>query len=210
MSEKDDNMNSKRSLCAVWAVGVVLLACPAGAEAKNLPAAAAYIEGTVTEVPMRASGRLDLSTRQALRFLCGKSSYDIPYERMTEVSLGRKRTGLGSGVAGGAAWVAGAVLPVFFPRNRYITIDFRIPESTNTQRMIFQVPEEVADYLVPVLEARAAKPGDGSRPPADGVVGSDDSWWGNRVWRTSRNQHLWPPAPATLKHEAPEHATKRQ
>jgi hypothetical protein len=162
--------------------------CLAGSKA---PAGAAYVEGTITDVPFLSTGNLDLSSNEKFSFRSGKASYDIRYADIVDVRLGRKRDGLGAQLAAGAATVGRTVLPVFFPDNKYITVDFRHPSNTNTERMIFQIPEDVAQTVLPVLESRAilAKP---EKQQAVKPPHNDDSWWGNGCWRTNRNQHLWP------------------
>ena len=163
---------------------------------------ATYVSGTVSAIPANMDGMLDLTEAGALHFRYGATSYDVPYKSITDFHLGRDNQGVASQVGGGAAKIGKTVLPMFFSNKQYLTIDFRTERSTNTQRLVLQLRGNEAKAVLPVLEARVAKPetapaavqaaAAGQRTRGVGTVGE---WWGDAIWRTNRNKDIWPDRP---------------
>ena len=181
-----------RVTCAFAVLVVLQGICLAGQTATG---SAAYVDGTVSAIPANTAGTLDLSDSEQLRFRYGHTSYAIPYDKITSFQRGRNNNrGFGSRIASGASKIGSTILPMFFSNKKYITIAFKSEDSANSEQMVFQVSDGVADTTIPVLEARTTNPAEAGQTTAT-AVSDEDSWWGNKVWRTNRNRHLWPPVP---------------
>ncbi len=162
-----------------------------------------YVNGTVSGIPADTEGRLDLGDSEALRFHHGADSVAVPYGRIVNFHLGREGQGVGSKISGGASSVGRTVLPMFFSDEmKYLTIEFET-EDGNPQSMVLQLPAYDAKAALPVLEARTAEQKTAAAA-AGAPVNKDPEWWGDRVWRTNRNKHLWPERPEENKQETEE------
>jgi len=170
---------------AAGAVALVLLSgtCVAASAAH----AAIYIDGTITAIPINTEGTLELGNSGNLEFRYGETSYAIPSASISAIRVGKPRNGLASHVAGGASRLGRTVLPIFFSKDKYLTVDYGAGEAAGTQRAVFRVPAELAAGLVPVLREKVAQ----NRAAAAKVAEDPDNWWGNRYWKTNRNRHLW-------------------
>ena len=179
-------------LCATGVLSVLFLLhgnCLAGSVPAN---SAAFVGGTVSAIPVNTAGQLDLSDAEMLRFQYGESSYAIPYDSIVSFRRGRgSNGGFGKRITGGAAKVGGTILPMLFSKKKYLTVEFRAGEDTTTQQAVFQVSGDTADAAIPVLKARTRKTPEAG-PTTAATLSEEDSWWGNRLWRTNRNRHLWP------------------
>lgn len=166
----------------------VLLQSPCLAE--DNAASAAYVEGTVAAIPGNTPGTLELARSTGLRFQYGDSVYQIPADRVTGFHLGRKHHGVKSQVTAGVVKMGHTMLPMLFRNSkRYLRVDFQPKGSTSTQHVVFQVSKEVASAARPALEAWTAK--NLAVSTAGPVLSAEDTWWGNRYWKTKRNRHLW-------------------
>lgn len=179
-------------LCATVALSVLFLLdgnCLAGSVPAN---SAAFVGGTISAIPVNTAGQLDLSDAEMLRFQYGKSTYAIPYDRIVSFRRGRgSNGGFGSRITGGAAKIGGTVLPMLFSKKKYITVEFRAGQGSSTEQVVFQVSGKTADAAIPVMKARTKKTPEAGQTTA-ATLSEEDSWWGNRIWRTNRNRHLWP------------------
>ena len=172
--------------------GVLALAVllPGACLAAENAIAAAYVEGTVEAIPWNTTGRLELARTTGLRFQYGDSAYRIPARQVTGYRLGRRHQGLKSQLTAGVSRVGHTMLPMLFHNNtRYLSVEFRSPGSTDPQRVVFRVSKQAASTALPVLEAWTAS--SQAVPAARQAQNDEDSWWGNRYWKTERNRHLW-------------------
>ena len=146
-----------------------------------------YVDGTVLDIPSGTLGTLDLTDPEAFHFRYGSLTYSVPYGRISGYYSGRESDGVGSRIAGGAAKVGKTVLPMFFSKKKYLTIDFAGENNTGSQRMVLRLSADEANATLPVLEAATV-----AQAATDSSGYADTKWWGNRVWKTKRNRHLWP------------------
>ena len=179
-------MTWKTVLC-LGAISATILFSQGTCLAVDAHQSSAYIDGTVTMIPVNTQGTLELANPESLEFRYGDSGYAIPYEQITGFRLGKPHSGgFTSHVAGGASRLGRTVLPMFFSNKKYLTVEFRADDATKTQRAVFRVPDDVASAAVPVLKEKA------SANRAAAKADNPDDWWGNRYWKTNRNRHLWP------------------
>lgn len=162
---------------------------------------AVYVEGTVTAIPAKTSGTLDLSGADALYFRYGGTSFELPFDKITRFHLGRESDGVGSQIAGGAAKVGKTVLPMFFSKKKHLTIQFQTQGATNTDWLVFQLAGDEAKAALPVLEARTKEAApvtaaaETAHSEATRIAGTVGTWWGDALWRTERNREYWPARP---------------
>lgn len=151
----------------------------------------AYVDGTITTIPLNTPGELNLRDRNEFQFRYGSITFSVPYNRITECYLGRDGQGVGAQITGGASKVGRTVLPMLFDEpDKYVTVRYRNEQHTDTHRLVFLMPANQAEAIVPLLREKTIGQNGVARM---GAVPDDvNTWWGNQVWKTERNKHLWP------------------
>jgi len=110
-----------------------------------------YVGGTVTHVPEKTEGKLDLSSDAIMLFTAKAGTISIPYKGVTSIEYGQK--------AGRRVGVALAVSPVALfskKRKHYVSIAFQ-DEQGNKQGAVFELAKGVVHSVVTSLEARSGK-----------------------------------------------------
>ena len=132
-----------------------------------------YTPGTVAAIPQLTSGKLDLSDKTTMRFHYGKPTWSLDYSRISSIEVGDKRS------------------PARMLKIPKVTKDKRVFHLTfdgdrgQKNNVHFEMPVDVAFDVLPLLEERSGKSAivEGMQNP--------DGWWGDRYWRTSRNEAVW-------------------
>ena len=154
----------------------------------------AYVDGTITTIPLNTPGELNLRDRNDLQFQYGSSTFSVPYNRITECYLGRDGRGVGAQITGGASKVGRTVLPMLFDEpDKYVTVRYRNEQYSDTYRLVFRMPANQAEAVVPLLREKTT--GQNGVARMGSVPDDVNTWWGNQVWKTERNKHLWTSSP---------------
>lgn len=110
-----------------------------------------YVGGTLTAIPEKTEGRLDLRDTSAAKFTSKKGEALIPYAKISSIEYGQK--------AGRRVGVALAVSPVALfskKRKHYVTVSFTDDVGKN-QGAVFEVAKGAVRNVVTVLETRSGK-----------------------------------------------------
>ena len=141
---------------------------------------AQYIGGTAKAIPANTFGTLSLEDAKELQFHYGTSVYRVSYEQIT-----------GSDIqAGETRHLFGRIpVPNFVPikKRQTISISFR-DNNGGTGTLNFEVASSAAWSAQTVLNARMQK-----LSLASDASSTDDNWWGDKWWKTNRNQDTWGP-----------------
>jgi len=109
-----------------------------------------HVGGTVAGLP-RASGLMDLTGRDALRFRTGRSGLDIPYEDINVVEYGQK--------VNRRYLEAVVISPLFLlakKRQHFVTIGFTDAEGRQ-QAVVFRVNKDHIRAVLVGLEAKTGR-----------------------------------------------------
>ena len=112
---------------------------------------AMYIGGTLSSIPEKSGGRLDLSDTSSARFTWKKVGVSIPYDKISSLEYGQK--------AGRRIGVAVVVNPLFLfskKRRHYVTIGFA-DEQGKQQGAVFELSKGTVRSALATLESRSAK-----------------------------------------------------
>ncbi len=139
-----------------------------------------YTSGTVAAIPKQTAGRLDLNNAEVLTFHYGKPSWSIAYRRIKNVEVADKSLD------------ALIRIPKVNERRRTFTIEFFGP-SDDLQFTTFEIPLKDSFEVLPLIEQRTGK--------AVAVSGAQTpgAWWGDGIWKTTRNAALWEEAAGQTK-----------
>ncbi len=176
-------MSSIRSilpLAALLAMAALPLRSATSTEAE-------YVGGTAKGVPLNAIGSLSFEDGKELRFQYGKSVFRLPYASITGTDVASR---------GRYYHVLGHIpVPRLFTHGGPQIYSIRFKDASGS---VGTASFEMAAKAIPATrEALAARqePQSGALAAAPGSS-PQDAWWGDHVWKTTRNRSTWPGDPA--------------
>jgi hypothetical protein len=149
---------------------------------------AEYVGGTAKGIPLNASGSLSFEDNKELRFQYGKSVFRLPYTSITATDVTSRAH---------SYRVLGHIpVPRLFTHGGPQIFSIRYTDATGgngtasfemAAKAIPATREALAARLEPQSGALAAAP----------ASGQPEAWWGDHVWKTTRNRSTWPTDPTT-------------
>jgi hypothetical protein len=112
---------------------------------------ALYVGGTMTNVPDKTEGRLDLTDEKVGKFTSKKGNFSFDCARITSLEYGQK--------AGRRVGVALAVNPLFLfskKRKHFLTVGFT-DEKGGNQGAVFEIGKKKIRGVLTILETRSGK-----------------------------------------------------
>jgi hypothetical protein len=136
-----------------------------------------YVGGTVKSIPVNSAGKFSFDDAKEFRFTYGGSVYKLPYDQITTTDIEKADIRR-------VLHVFPAISPIASHRRQTLVINYS-DASGATGTLNF----ELMSYLaVDAQETIAAKKSPIS--PAAAIAASNE-WWGDRYWKTKRNQATW-------------------
>ena len=168
---------------------VALLAATGGCFAGGGQDPAAYLHGSVETIPDETRGVILFHHNDGIHFRYAGSEYVIPYDQILDFEWERRPKGAGAG--SGLAKAGRTLMPFFFHRKTFLTVDYCPSAGQGYEYAVFVVPEELRAEANSLLERWASL--NAARPMVQAKVDpEEDDWWGNVYFKTRRNRHLWP------------------
>ena len=112
---------------------------------------AMYVGGTLSGIPEKSEGKLDLSDANSARFTWKKTEVLIPYAKILSLEYGQK-----AGRRVGAAVAVSPVLLFSKKRKHYVTIGFT-DEQGKQQGAVFELSKGTVRSALTTLETRSNK-----------------------------------------------------
>lgn len=112
---------------------------------------AMYVGGTMTNVPDKTEGRLDLTDEKAAKFTSKKGSFSFAFTQITSIEYGQK--------AGRRVGVALAVNPLFLfskKRKHFVTVGFT-DEKGGKQGAVLEIGKGKVRGVIATMETRSGK-----------------------------------------------------
>ena len=133
-----------------------------------------YVGGTVKSIPVNSTGSFNFEDAKDFRFTYGGSMYKLPYDQITGTSIEKADIR--------RVWhVFPAMSPIADHRQQTLVINF-----TDATGATGTVNFELMQYrAVEAQETIAAKKSPSAASPAE------TAWWGDKYWKTKRNQAVW-------------------
>jgi hypothetical protein len=132
---------------------------------------AEFVSGSEKSIPANTLGSLDVDNPTELRFHYGQTVFALPYQKITGTEVVEPN--------GRHLWKV--KVPPIGKSSRFLTITYK--EGETSRMMTFKAPTNQVSHLVSTIDER--------RKPNDLAKSSED-WWGDKVWRTTRNKSKWP------------------
>lgn len=110
-----------------------------------------YVGGTMATVPERTEGHLDLTGDKLAEFKSKKSSFSIPFARVTSLEYGQK-----AGRRVGAALAVSPVLLLSKKRKHFLTIAFEDAAGVK-QGVVLEVGKDHIRSVATTLETKSGK-----------------------------------------------------
>jgi hypothetical protein len=169
---------------ALLSAAAVMVLPPMSVKAADIEAQ--YVGGTRATIPANTVGALNLDDSKELRFSYGAAVYRVPYAQITSSDI-RKVDDVHR--------LFGRVpVPSITPWKRKQTLSISFKDATDTPGTLnFQVLSKDATLAAALLSARKDLKQSATAQPTGAP---DNSWWGDKYWRTTRNQAKWDAATA--------------
>ncbi len=150
-----------------------------------------YIGGTAKSIPLNASGVISVGDAKELSFNYGQSVYKIPYTQITGTNV----------VQGEGHRLLGKIpMPTMFPAHKKQTLAINFKDAAGAKGTL--------NFELTAREATAIREGIAERQTVAQSPHQDpQDWWGDKYWKTKRNQSMHdaatvvpaaPAAPATV------------
>jgi hypothetical protein len=128
-----------------------------------------FTSGSVAAIPSQTEGRLDLNDPELFRFQYGKPTWALAWARIRTITVGEKN--------GPEPLLK---IPKLTKRMRVFTLEF-----DDAGFVEFEIPVQDSYAVLPLLEQRSGK------AVALSNANTPGGWWGDGVWKTSRNATMW-------------------
>jgi hypothetical protein len=136
-----------------------------------------YVGGTVKSIPVNSGGTFNFEDAKEFRFTYNGSVYKLPYDRITGTSIERADVRR-------VMHVFPAMSPIASHRKQTLVINY-----TDATGATGSLNFELAAYrAVDAQQTIAAK----RSPISPGAAAAaSNEWWGDKIWKTKRNQAAW-------------------
>ena len=143
---------------------------------RGASSAVEYVGGTVKTIPANSVGVFNFDDAQALRFQYEGSVYALPYAQITNTDVEKGET---------HHILRKIPVPSFNPGKRKETLIIAYKDAAGTAGTLnFQLTATQADEARDLIAARKAF-------GAAAIPGTSSEWWGDKYWKTNRNQSTW-------------------
>ena len=151
-----------------------------------------YVAGTVKAIPANTTGVFKFDDAKQLQFNYGSSSYALPYEQITAADVEK----------GPTHHVLRKIPVPSFARNPVETLTIAYKDAAGaTGTLSFELTaNQAAEIRSTIASKKAAIAAD--------IEARSSDWWGDRYWKTNRNQPGWDAQNAQAAPPSPSAATK--
>lgn len=147
---------------------------------------ATYTQGTVKGLPLNTTGKLEMDG-QNLVFHHGSNHLSVPYQNITGIDVD------------GAAGAKEPMYKIWKLHKRLggdsaarrVTVRYAAEPNVN-KMMVFTMAPEHADHVRRALDPATAKTFDKKREMGEVKSTYREEWWGDSMWKTTRNAAKWP------------------
>jgi hypothetical protein len=136
---------------------------------------AQYVGGTVKSIPVNSAGTFNFEDAKEFRFSYNGSVYKLPYDQITS-------TGIEKADVRHVWHVFPAISPIASRRRQTLVINYADGTGA-TGTLNFEL---MAYRAVEAQDTIAAK-----RSPIAPTAAASNEWWGDKYWKTRRNQAAW-------------------
>lgn len=153
-----------------------------------------FVGGSRNAIPANTLGTLNLDDAKELKFNYGTAVYRVPYTQITGADIQKSEDG---------HKLFGRVpLPSLTPwkRKQVLSVSFK-DSADKTGTLNFQLWTKDATWAQLTLAERRDP-----KASTTQTAGADDSWWGDKYWKTTRNHSNWGSAKPVEASQAPQTA----
>jgi len=134
-----------------------------------------YVGGTVKAIPANATGAFSFDDSRDLVFNYGGSAYSLPYEQITSTDVTK----------GESHHILRKIpVPSFSPGKRKETLTIAYKDAAGAAGTLnFELTANQATEACDTIAAKKAF--------AAATAIPSNEWWGDKLWKTTRNQSAW-------------------
>ncbi len=135
-----------------------------------------YVGGTVKSIPANTVGSLNFDDSKELKFSYGESVYKLAYEQVTATDITKGE---------GHHILRKIPVPSLVPGRRKETLTINYKDASGTAGTLnFELTASQASAARDTIAAKKAA-------PQSETASQSSDWWGDKVWKTTRNQAVW-------------------
>ncbi|MGA2879886.1 MAG: hypothetical protein ABSG13_13120 [Bryobacteraceae bacterium] len=140
-----------------------------------------YVGGTVKSIPVNSTGTFDFEDAKEFHFTYKGSVYKLPYDQITGTSIEKADVRR-------VLHVFPAISPIASRRKQTLVINY-----TDAAGAAGTLNFELAEYRATDAQETLAAKRSPISPAAAAAASTAQSntWWGDNVWKTKRNQATW-------------------
>jgi hypothetical protein len=165
--------------------------------AEPRPETTTYVDGNVATLKPNTGGTLVFSDNNSMVFRTGLTDVSVPYANILRAELGPTQTHSHDAPVY-KVWD----LPkrLHKTETQLLVLEYKNGSGEN-QSMTLELAKPAAADVLSTIEERTAKPEDAKTASAssDSKDSDKDAWWGDRYWKTTRNQDSWAAKQASAK-----------
>src|ERR1700735_3376318 len=136
-----------------------------------------YVGGTVKSIPVNSGGTFNFEDAKEFRFTYNGSVYKLPYDRITGTSIERADVRR-------VLHVFPAMSPIASHRKQTLVINY-----TDATGATGSLNFELAAYRAEDAQETIAAKRSPISPAA--AAAASNQWWGDNIWKTTRNKAAW-------------------
>lgn len=158
------------TFAALITVGCGLVAAADG------PQPVTYVRGNLDGLSPNTGATVDVSGSKAIALHNGTVKVEVPYAAISRAELSQPTEVATESEPLYKVW---SLHKRFLPKRRVqqLTVDYRTAAGEN-KTLTIEAEQHVAENVIAAIEDRTTPP-------------SEKAWWGDTVWKTSRNKDQW-------------------
>jgi hypothetical protein len=154
---------------------LITLACGLAVAAEG-PQPVTYISGNLDGLAPNTGATVDVSGSKAIALNNGAVKVEVPYAAISRAELGQPTEVTTESEPLYKVWT---LHKRFLPKRtvQQVTVDYRTAAGEN-KTLTIEAEQHVAEGVIAAIEERTT-------PPSEKV------WWGDTIWKTTRNKDQW-------------------
>jgi hypothetical protein len=136
-----------------------------------------YVGGTVKSIPVNSAGTFNFDDAKEFRFSYNGSVFKLPYDQITGTDIEKADIR--------RVWhVFPAVSPIASRRRQTLVINYTDAAGA-TGALNFELMASRAEEAQETIAAKRSPLSSAS------IAAASNEWWGDKYWKTKRNQAVW-------------------
>jgi len=150
------------------------------------PETSTYVDGNVSSLTPHTGGTLVFTDKNSMTFRTGLAEVAVPYASILRAELGAIQVH-----SHDLPGVLAVVNRLHKTETQLLTVEFKSGLGED-QTMTLELARPAASSVLATIQEHSPNSTvAAAKAPADKVVAGKEEWWGDSMWKTTRNQDSW-------------------